>query len=315
MQPTTNSLQAVDPILTNILVGYSQSETRFIASSVFPAVPVDKDSGTYYILTKKYWFLDQMKQRAPGVRFARSGYGVESTTYTTLQWGLEHPIPRENRANSQLPLDLETIGTRWLGQQSLIRKERAWATDFMANAVWGTSDNNSTTDWDDFTSGDPVSDVQLATRTISNNTGMDANTMALGFIVYQGLQNHPDIIDRVKYTQTASLAGVRAALSAVFDIANFFVGKATYNSANEGQSFSGAAIVDDDCLVCHVTPSPAILQPSAGYTFAWDGGGGTGQMAPMYYEPQSKSDILQISEQWDQKAVATDLGYCFLDVV
>ena len=42
--PTLNDIQAVDPVLTNILVGYKQADTRFVASKVFPAVPVDKDS-------------------------------------------------------------------------------------------------------------------------------------------------------------------------------------------------------------------------------------------------------------------------------
>jgi len=292
-----------------------QSQERFIAGTVFPEVRVDKDSGTYYIFTKKYWFLDDLKNRAPGTKFARSGYAATSTTYTTVQWALEHPIPDENRANSQVPLDLETAGVMWLGQKSLIRKERAFATDFMANSVWGSTDNNSTTDWDDFTAGDPVSDVQTATLTISQATGSDPNTMAMGLIVYQALQNHPDIIDRVKYTQTATLAGVRSALAAVFDMTNILVSKASYNSANEGQSFSGSAIIDDDCLVCSVAPSPGIMTASAGYTFSWAGGGGTGTIAPMYHEDQTDSDVVKIKEQWDQKAVATDMGYLFLDVV
>lgn len=315
MQPTTNSIQAVDPILTNMLVGYKQADERFVAGRVFPAIPVEKDSGTYYIMTKKYWFLDAMKTRAPGARFARSGYGVESTTYATVQWALEHPIPIENRANSQLPLALETAGVQWLSQMSMIRKERAFSADFMKTSVWGTDDNNSSTDWDDFVSGDPVTNVQTATRTISNNTGMDANSLVMGYIVYQALQNHPDIIDRVKYTQLATLSGIRQALAAVFDVTNVLVSKASYNSANEGQTFSGAAIVDDDCLVCHIAPAPGIMTASAGYTFAWDGGGGTGVVAPMYREDQTDSDILKTKEQWDQKAVATDLGYFFADIV
>lgn len=314
-QPTAGQVQAVDPVLTNMLVGYMQAQERFVASRVFPGIPTEKDSGTYYIFTKKYWFTDEMKTRAPGVKFARSGYGVSSTTFTTVQWGLEHPIPREVRANNQTPMDLERAGVEWLGQKSLIRKERAWGADFMANSVWGTTDNNSTTDWDDFTSGDPVSDVQTATRTISNNTGQDANTMVMGYIVQQALENHPDIIDRVKYTERATLMGVRAALAAVFDVSQLLVSKASYNSANEGQTFSGAAIVDDDCLVCHVAPNPGIMTASAGYTFNWDGGGGLGSISPMYYEESTKSDVIQHQEQWDQKAVATDLGYLFLDVV
>ena len=56
------------------------------------------------------------------------------------------------------------------------------------------------------------------------------------------------------------------------------------------------------------------MTPAAGYTFAWAGAGGTGSIAT-YAEPQTKSDILQLSEAWDQKAVATDMGYFFADVV
>ena len=65
-QPTINQVQAVDPVLTNMLVGYQQADNRFIADRLFPQVQVDKDSGTYYILTKKYFFLNEMQERAPG---------------------------------------------------------------------------------------------------------------------------------------------------------------------------------------------------------------------------------------------------------
>lgn len=313
-QPTHSEIQAVDPVLTNILVGYMQDQDRFIASKIFPLVPVEKQSFTYYAFSKKYWFLDEMKSRAPGGHFARSGYGVETASGFANTWGLEHPIADEARANNQTPMDLERAGLQWLAQQSLIRKERQFASDFMANGVWGTSDNNATTDWDDFTSGDPVNDVLTARRTISNNTGFDGNSMALGYIVHQALMNHPDIIDRVKYVQAATLSNVESALAAAFGVANYWVGKASFNSANEGQAFSASAIIDDDCLVAYVAPNPGVMTASAGYTFAWAGGGGQGSVLS-YREAQTKSDVLQHSEAWDQKAVATDVGYCFLDVV
>jgi hypothetical protein len=197
----------------------------------------------------------------------------------------------------------------------MIRRERAFSTDFMALSVWATDDNNSATDWDDFTAGDPIDNSLTARRTISNNTGFDANTMVLGYIVHQALLNHPDIIDRVKYVQTATLATVENALAACFGVQNYLVGKASYNSANEGQTFAASAIIDDDCLFCYSAGSTGgIMTASAGYTFAWAGGGGDGQMAT-YREPQTKSDVLQLSEAWDQKVVATDLGYFFADIV
>lgn len=313
-QPTHSEIQAVDPVLTNMLLGYMQDQDRFVASRVFPVVPIDKQGFTYYTFTKKYWFLDDMKARTPGGHFARSGYGVETATGAAQIWGLEHPIADEARANNQIPMDLERAGLAWLAQQSLIRKERQFSADFMKTGVWGTDDSNATTDWDDFTSGDPINDVLTARRTISNNTGFDGNSMVLGYIVHQALVNHPDIIDRVKYVQAATLASVEGALAAAFGVANYWVSKASYNSANEGQSGTYAAVIDDDCLVSYVAPQPGLMTGSAGYTFAWAGGGGAGSVV-LYREPQTKSDVLQHQEAWDQKLVASDLGYFFADVV
>ena len=313
-QPTLASLALVDPVLTGMLVGYAQADDRFVASKVFPQVPSANKSGTYPIFTKKYWFTDEMVTRAPGSKYARSGYGVSSTTYDTLQWGLEHPIPDENREENQTGMPLEMAGVNWLAQKSLIRKERAWAADFMKTGVWGTDDSNSATDWDDYAAGDPISDVLTATRTISNNTGSAANTMVLGYIVHNALVNHPDIIDRVKYTSPALQAQIMGILAAAFGVQNYWVSKASYNSANEGQTFAGAAIIDDDCLVCHVTPIPGKFVPSAGYTFSWNGGGGMGEIRT-YRDDSVDSDILKSKEQWDQKAVATDVGYFFSDIV
>jgi len=313
-QPTSNDVQAVDPVLTNMLVGYMQADARFVASRAFPAVFVDKDSGTYYIFDKKYWFTDELAARAPGGPFARAGFGVSTATYLTNQFALAVPIADETRKNSQVPMDLETAALRLLAQKSLIRKERAFAADFMTTGVWATDDNNSTTDWDDFSAGDPVNDIQTAKRTVSNSTGHDPNTVALGYIVHQALISHPDIIDRIAYTSQATLATIENALAAILGVERYLVGKASYNSANEGQAATMAAIIDDDCLVCYTTPSPSLFEASAGYTFAWAPGGGMGGVRPTRVDDQD-TDLLKHKEQWDQKAVATDCGYFFADVV
>ncbi|RPJ37166.1 MAG: hypothetical protein EHM35_06870, partial [Planctomycetaceae bacterium] len=176
-QPTVSDVLAVNPVLTNMLVGYKQADSRFVAGRIFPVVPVDKKEFTYYILTKKYWFVDSQQTRSAGGKFARGGYGVESASGQAILEGLEHPIPDENRANNQMPLALEQIGLQWLAQQSLIRKERAWATDFMKASVWTTQDNNSATDWSDYQSGDPVTNIKTGKRGISQLTGMTPNTL------------------------------------------------------------------------------------------------------------------------------------------
>jgi hypothetical protein len=66
--------------------------------------------------------------------------------------------------------------------------------------------------------------------------------------------------------------------------------------------------------VCYVGGNPGIFDASAGYTFTWQPGGGQGVVA-RYRDEGRRSDILQAYEQWDQKAVATDMGYFFKTIV
>lgn len=312
--PTVNDVQPVNPVLTNMMLGYQQSDDRFVASRAFPAVSVDKDSGTYMIFDKKYWFVDGLVARAPGAPFARTGFGASSAIYTTKQWAISEALADEIRANSQAPMDLEAATLQHIAQLSLIRKERAFAADFMTTSVWATDDNNSATDWDDFSAGDPVSNIQTAVRTISNSTGQLANTMVCGFIVAQALENHPDILDRMKYVQAATQQNVRAVMASVLGLENLLVSLASYNSANVGQAVSQAAIIDDDALIMYVNPAAGVFGATAGKTFAWEPGGGLGGVR-MYRDEGSDADVIKHKEQWDQKAVATDCGYFFADIV
>ena len=312
--PTINDVQAVDPVLTNMLIGYQQADDRFVAGRLFPSVTVDKDSGTYYIVDKKYFFLDELEQRAPGQPFRSIDYGLSTATYETLQYAADQALADETRANSQVPMDLEQLALRLFAQRSLIRKEVQFAADFFITTVWGTDDDNATTDWDDYASGDPVTDIQTAKRTVSNNTGVDPNSIALGFIVHNAVVNHPDIIDRIKYTQAATAGNMAAALGAVFDVANYWVAKATYSNTNEAAAFSATAIIDDDCLVAQVDPGAGLFGATAGKTFVWQAGGGDGAIAT-YRADDRHADVIQHKEQWDQATTATDLGYFFADVV
>jgi hypothetical protein len=238
---------------------------------------------------------------------------LSTATYKTLQWAADVALADEIRANSQMPMDLEQVNLRLLAQRSLIRKEVAWAADFMTTSVW-SNDDTTTTDWDDTASGDPVDDVLTASRTISNETGIDPNTMVLGYIVHQAIVNHPDVLDRLKYTQAATMSAIEGALAAIFGKTNYWVAKGTYSDTNESATFSASAIIDDDALICQVDPGAGMFGATSGKTFVWEPGGGIGSVYS-YRDESRHSDVVQHKEQWDQKVVATDLGYFFSGVV
>ncbi|GIV81719.1 MAG: hypothetical protein KatS3mg051_1073 [Anaerolineae bacterium] len=66
MTSPTRSDVHVDAVLTGISVAYIQSQTDFIATRVFPIVPVDKRSDVFYTYTKNDWFRDEAQR--PGAR-------------------------------------------------------------------------------------------------------------------------------------------------------------------------------------------------------------------------------------------------------
>ena len=291
-----------------------QEDSRFIASKLFPYVPIDKARGTYYIFDKKYWFTDEMKERVPGANFARTGYKTSTATVATIQWALEHAIPDEVRDNSQIPMDLEEAGTRFMAQKNLLRAEIQFSADVFANSVWGTSDNGSTAKWNNYTTSDPVTDVLKAKRTISNNTGMDGNTMALGYFVHQSLVNHPDIIDRVKYTQMATASNMESAMASLFGLDNYYIGKASYSATNEATAFSASSIIGNNAGIFYVSGNPGLFTASAGYLFTWQPGGGQGTVYRVR-DDKRHADLIQMTTQWQDKVVATDCGYMYLTVV
>lgn len=314
--PTLNDVTAVDPVLTNLLIGYMQDEQRFAMLRAAPAVSVSNDakSGTYYKFDKKYWFQDGLEERAPGGSFEDLLMGVSTATYDTIQYAGQRVIPDEVRAGNQAPMDLETAAVQQLAQMSLIRKERQLASEAFSASVWTTEDNDSTTDWDDTTSGDPVGDIDGGARTISNLTGYMPNTLLVGYIVHNALKVHPDILDRIKYTSAATGEAAAASLAAIFEIDQYLVSRASYNSANVGLSASMSAIIDDDALLFYNDPNSGVMGATAMKTFVWNPGGGAGQVFNVRHDEQHRN-LIQYKEQWDLKVVAADLGAIWLGVV
>lgn len=310
--PTVNDVQAVEPILQNLLVGYYNAESRFVADRAFPALSVDKDSGTYYVFDQKYWMSDTMLVRAPGMQYPQGDFAVSTGTYKTLQYALAKAIADEERANSQVPMDLETAAVRWLGQKALLRRERLWAAVAMAASVWGAADGSVSTKWSTDTS-DPVGDVRTGVRTISQATGASANTIIMGEIVRDRLINHPDLIDRVKYTSRAGIGSIDQALSEILGL-NVLVGAAIYNSANEAQTATYSPIVDDDILILYSTPTPGLFEPSAGYTINWAPGGGMGGIRPVVRLDANDGDLIKFKMQLTHEIVASYVGYYVADV-
>jgi hypothetical protein len=322
-QPHINSVH-IDAILTNISVAYLQNQDNFIADKVFPVIPVDKKSDKYFTYTKNDWFRDEAQRRAPGTESAGGGYNLSTSTYSADVWAFHKDVDDQTLANADSPLNPLREATEFVTRRLMLRRELQFVTDFFTTGVWaddvtgvsGTPSSGETKQWSDYTSSDPINDIEEAKAEILGNTGMEANTLVLGYDVFKAIKNHPDLVDRIKYTSSQTIT--TDMLAAMFDIPRVMVAKAVRATNNEGAAEAYGFAFGKGALLTHVAPNPGLLTPSAGYTFAWTGvSGGLGQtVGTSQFRMESiKSDRIEAEMAFDNKVIGADLGYFWNTIV
>lgn len=328
-QPTVTDVH-VSAALTNISTAYVQSQTAYIADQVFPLVPVQHKTDVYFQWSKADFFRDEAQQRADAVESAGTGVNLSTGTYLANVWALHQDIGPQVRANADPSVDLDVAAARQLMQKLLIRRDRIFMTKFMATGKWGTDvvgtsggtpGTATPAYWDDDANGDPFTDIAVGQTTILQNTGYMPNRLVIAWPVYQALRKNPLIIDRIKYT-TKTFAGTITPdlLAAAFDIEKVVISTAVYNSAQEGVAANMGFVMGKHALLCYAAPSPGLMQPSAGYTWAWSGFTGLNALGIRTNQiPMPWLGVGTIRNEcemaFDMTVVGSDLGYFFSGIV
>lgn len=299
-------------------VAYIQSADAFAADRAFPRVSVAKQSDVIGTFSRADFLRDEMAKRQAGSEVHRVGYRTGSTSYIADEWALEHPIDDQLRANADGPFaSLDENAAAFLTQKMLIKREREFVTNFFTTGIWtGSSDGADLVSGTDFTAwsnpaSTPIEDVERRKTGQGSRTGAPPNKLVLGAQVWSDLKNHPDIVDRIKYTSSETVS--KQVVARLMELDEVLVSSAVYNTAGEGLSHSGAHIAGDDALLVHTPSTPGLMTPAAGYTFVWTGliGSNNGQVIERYREDRAVSDIIRIRGAWAQKRIASDLGTFF----
>ena len=148
------------------------------------------------------------------------------------------------------------------------------------------------------------------------STGFLPNTLVLGYDVFRQLRHHPDIVDRVKYTSANNIT--EDILARYFGVDNIYVSRAIRNTGAEGAADSFSTIAGKNAALFYTAPNAGVLNPTAGYQFAWRGvSDGMGQNIGIsrFRMPELRADRIEAQMAWDNKVVAADLGYFFASCV
>lgn len=322
-QPTSSQVH-VDAILTNISVAYLQRAENFIADKVFPVVPVDKQSDKYFVYSKNDWLRDEARVRTDGTESVGSGYNITTDTYYADVYAIHKDIGDQTRANADAPINVDREAAEFVTHRLLTRREIQFVNDFMTTSKWGTDvtgvaaspTTGQTIQWSDYTNSDPIEDIEEGKAKILSTTGFEANTLVLGYDVFRQLKNHPDLVDRIKYTSSQTIT--EDMLARMFDIERVLVSKSVKATNAEGASAAYSFTTGKTALLAHVAPSPGILTPSAGYTFSWTGvsqGMGLTIGTSSFRLESLRATRVEAELAFDNKVVAADLGYFWNSIV
>lgn len=318
--PTAGDVHVNRP-LTNVSIATIQDAKNFIASTVFPLVPVEKQSDAYFVYDNAYWNRDEMTVRAPGTESAGNGYKIDGTpTYFAPIYGFHRDVPDAVRANADIPINLDKEATSYVTLKSLIKREKLFVANFMATSVWtydyvggSSATTNQILYWSSANST-PIEDVWDAKASILSKTGFEPNTLVLGYQVFKKLVNHAEVIDRVKYGGYGGTPGVIGEndLAQLFKVEKVVVMKGIENTALEAATATHAFIGGGkDAALFYAAPSPGIMTPSAGYIFSWTGylgAGPDGNRIKRFRMENLASDRIEIEIAFDMKKISADLG-------
>jgi hypothetical protein len=320
--PTISDVH-VDAVLTNISVAFMQDAQGFVADQVFPVVGVRKQSDKYFIYDKGDFFRAEMEIRAPGTESEGGGYRVSTGSYYSDVWALHFDLDEQTRSNYDDPLDAEGDASAYLSQQAMIRKDKQWIADYFATSIW-TGDQtgvgaapgaNQFLQWN-VVASTPIKDIRAQILAIKGRTGYRPNTLVIGSAVWNILADHPDFIDRVKYSERAIIGP--ELLAAVLELDRVIIASGVENTAAEGQTATFAFLAGKAALLAYVAPNPGLRVPSAGYTFSWTGYAGASAMGTAVSRidmPWIKSERFELEAAFDFKVIAADLAVFFATAV
>lgn len=308
----------VNGLLTNVSVAFLNAPNAFVADTVFPRLPVQKQSDVFAVYNRADMLRDEMQLRGPGSESAGGGYRTSTDSYRCDVWAFHKDVDDQTLANTDAPYNAFRDATVYVTEKELIKRETQFVTNFFSTGIWTGSTSGSDlvagTDfvaWDDVAS-DPVGLISDNCEAIEGATGRWPNQLTVSRKGWNALKNHPDIQDRI-----AGAAGpgnpaiaTRAAVAAILELERINVASSVKATSAEGATAAVSYIVGNHALLSYSPAAPSLMEPSAGYTFVWSGlvGSVEGRRIKRFRMEENAADRVEIEAAFDQKVVSAICG-------
>ena len=307
----TNRYQGVDPVLTNVSIGYQNS--AYVAELLYPTLPVSKQSGKHFIYDKgKFRVNDNLR----GSGAASKEVTLNLTTglpYFCEDHSLKQFVSDEDVDGAAPPMDPMVDATENVTEMHMVARENELAAALTSTSVLTQYTTLSgTSQWSDYQNSDPIGIIRTGKQTVHSAIHVDPNTLVLGKQVYDKLLDHPAVIERVKYSQL----GVASPelLARLFDVERVIVAGAGKNGAVEGQTDSMSYIWGKNAILAYINPRLGQKMITLGLTYQWK----TRKVERLRgsNEEDRKGTYVRVGDHYyDMNLVSASAGYLVKDAV
>lgn len=291
--------QNFSPRLTNMAISYLPDQSMFIGRKIFPNITVGASSGEYNIFPRGEWLRPQGKKLANAEPAPLGGFKFDKGLFSVDEFGLAANWTQRDLNNAEVggisSTKLKNMKTSFVTFQAHLALEIDMANMVRTDANWSLVKTgvaaapgaNQFLQWNDPAS-DPVGNVKGWKMEMLLLTGQMPNKLQLTQQIMDALTEHPDLIDRVKYTGTNSQPAKvnQQTVAALFELNDIMIPMAVQNTAQEGAADVISFIWGKDAFLFFAPDDPSIEQPSAGYRFSWGTAAGGGPSGTSVVGPQ-----------------------------
>ena len=257
-----SKLRVVDPVLTQLAVGYTNAE--LVGSILLPFAQVEKEAGKIPRFGRDAFRIYRTERAIRAKSNRMNPENLASVDFVLDEHDLEYPIDYREEAESAFPLQAHAVQV--VSEGIRLSHEKMVADLVQDPASYPVDHTLALAGTDQFS--DPASDpegvIDDARNTIRSKVVREPNTLVIGYRTWRALKRHPQLRailadDRPRLLQLADLREL-------FEIENVVVGRAVY--ADAADNF--ADVWGDTAILAYVPANAggerSAYDPSFGYT-------------------------------------------------
>lgn len=308
----------IDRGLTNFSLKYQNG--ALIADEIAPRIDVAQESDKYFVYGRNdFRSAQDLRADKADTNFIDS-WKIESTpTYTCAEHSIADLVSDRERNNSEAPLSPDFDTSENLTNILMLNRERRVANLLTSAGTFATSGNtvtlSSTQQWNDaaFNSASKTDAIEVridtAKEAVRSAIGREPNVIIIPAAVAKVIKRDAAVRELIKYTDGSLL--VNGDLPATLWNMRVLIPGSVYDSAEEGQAFSGTDVWGKHVLLAYISPNARTPRTmTLSLTFQ-----AQPRSVSKWRVDNRKADAVEVSEIIVEKVVCEYCGYLIKDAI